>query len=272
MASSADALHAARQHLRTTTTVVRSLPGAPPRVAATTTTTTMDTKSSQPSTVTVAPGVSTNVNDDLVEYTHDELRAMHRDHFSTNMDAMLATITTSTPTPTTAAAHDGKQSSGAIPTLPLISQRLTIAQAQALLVLHQNRHQPWTRKPHSWHNMSHETARHELGQLTKQLQVLMNDMPAMARTFTGCTTHGASVHDGAFVKLSCRSAKDVEPSADKRRELYERALHTCNDDDGKPQYGDVTDGNARLCALYQSQIHSLRYIILQCIITILQVI
>jgi hypothetical protein len=258
--TSIDAIDAARSKLKSTTTVVRSFPGTGTTPVATTsphTTTSSSTSSTGASGATKTSSATTPVaagavvggsGDDVMEYSDDELRTMHHNHFGTNMDAML--------TPPPSHGGDNKQSSIIIPTLPLVTQKLTMAQAQAILVLHRNRHVSWTTKPHAWQSMSRETAQQEIDALSTQLQTLINDMPMMAQSYTGCIIDG--YHTGAFVKLSCRSAKDVEPDADKRLKLYHEALYTIDNDTGIPQYGDVNDGNARLCALYQAQIHSLR--------------
>jgi hypothetical protein len=246
MASTKESLEAARSKLRTATTVVRTLP-TPVSSPLVPPTLNHDEK--------VTGSSSSSSTDDIVEYSDDELRRMRNDHFSTNMDLMLTSpIPTDIKSPTSSTTTDS-----IVPTLPLITHKLTVAQAEALLVLHRNRHQPWTRRRHTWQNMSHINATKEFDALAAILQTIMNDMPQLALSYTGYNGTNGDHHKGAFVKLSCRSAKDVEPSSDTRDKLYNDALHSIDPSTHMPQYGHVDDTNARICALYQAHIHSLRY-------------
>ena len=169
-------------------------------------------------------------------YTDEELLRMKDEHFSTNMDAVLNKLPERC-------------------SFPLTTITLTTAHAEALLVHHVKRHEPWQTR-HSWMDMTSEDA----AAIRRELEVIIDAEIARLKE-----NHGT----GCFVKLSCRSAKDVTPPLEKLRAHVVSALLTPADDNHgvSPQglataaslrYGPTSDQNARICALYEASLQSLR--------------
>ena len=130
---------------------------------------------------------------------------------------------------------------------------MTVSEGEALLVAMDpaHRHTPWTKRPQNWQRMSASDAKTHMSQLTAGIEALVKECEGDKK--------------GCFIKLSCRSAKDVVPSDSVLHSLFLHALTGSDDAKAAAEvkvgpYGPIADPNARICALYEAQIRSMRYV------------
>mmetsp|Transcript_1483 Transcript_1483/g.1963 ORF Transcript_1483/g.1963 Transcript_1483/m.1963 type:complete len:372 (+) Transcript_1483:61-1176(+) len=149
-------------------------------------------------------------------FTEDEVRKMKEAHFSTNMDRLVSQI-------------------GEEYTFPTVFFPLTVDQAKAMLV---NSSAPNKIKKAHEGSTPYEN---DFQQLITKLDQFIDSVQGHS--------------NGCFVKLSCRSAKDVSVSSPKTFQIYQQEIA------GRTQNKTLTPEelhNERVCALYKASLHSMK--------------